>query len=300
MIIYLLIRLLVTGEPVQDFKTPSWKTFVTTRAKARQELASENLKEAQRQFCECLVVLDRPLPSPGIEATLSLAWECVRHLLNWLWVGKWISRRRRSKSKPVSVVCRSHAHTAVLYHDIHQASLNEVSWCLICPVFQIHLMGITDYNNDSDEPFQVSGLYLALCAVNLAEAAGASPDGLPRSIMAQIYLAASIRCRLALPNVLAPFFSGYFLRRARRHVRRAPEHSVSHLLWLFHPATRKYVSDPKRLEHVLGSRQKFRFGSFVEDEQRELVITKIWLTITLQYPLSPEYGRRWKYTCSPS
>uniref|UniRef100_A0A8R1EPN8 Uncharacterized protein n=1 Tax=Caenorhabditis japonica TaxID=281687 RepID=A0A8R1EPN8_CAEJA len=128
-------------------------------------------------------------------------------------------------------------------------------------------MGITDYNNDSDEPSTISGLYLALCAVNLAEAAGSSSDGLPRAIMAQIYLAASIRCRLALPKLLAPFFSGYFMRRARRHVRRAPEHSVSHLLWLFHPVTRKYVSDTKRLENVLSSKQKLRFGSFVEDEQ---------------------------------
>ncbi|CAI2348985.1 unnamed protein product [Caenorhabditis sp. 36 PRJEB53466] len=247
---FVLVKLLVYGEPVQDFTSLAWQTFVATREKARAELSTGNLKEAQRQFCECLVVLERTLPSPGIPTIFSIVWECIRHLLNWLWIGRYISRRKRSTTMPVSVVCRSHAQTAVLYHEIHQ----------------IHLMGITDYNDDSDEPSTMSGLYLALSAVNLAEAAGASNDGLPRVIMAQIYLAASIRCRLALPNLLAPFFSGYFLRRARRHVRRAPEHSVSHLLWLFHPATRKYMADTKRLEHILSAKQKLRFGTFVEEE----------------------------------
>ncbi|CAI5445179.1 unnamed protein product [Caenorhabditis angaria] len=249
-VVCVLMRLLVYGEPVQDFKSGSWSNFVKTREQAREEIVAGNLREAQRQFCECLVILDRPLPSPGIEATISVIWECIRHLLNWLWIGRWMSRRRRSTSTPVSVVCRSHAQTAVLYHEINQ----------------IHLMGITEYSDDSDEVYNISGLYLALSAVNLAESAGASLDGLPRSIMAQIYIAASIRCRLALPKLLAPVVSGYFLRRARRHIRRAPEQTVSHLLWLFHPATRKYMSDEKRLKFILESKQKLRFGSLVEDD----------------------------------
>lgn len=252
MIIYVVVKLLIHGDPVQDFMSVSWQTFVTTREKARAELNSGNLKDAQRKFCECLATLDRSLPSPGVDSVFSVGWECVRHLLNWLWIGRYIARRRRSTTKPVSVVCRSHAQTAVLYHEIHQ----------------LHLMGITGNFEDTYEPSALTGLFMSLCAVNLAEAAGASNDGLPRAVMAQIYISASIQCRLALPNLLAPFFSGYFLRRARRHVRRAPEHSVSHLLWIFHPATRKFMSDAKRLEHVLSSKQKqLRFGSFVEDEQ---------------------------------
>ncbi|UMM23061.1 hypothetical protein L5515_003959 [Caenorhabditis briggsae] len=252
MISFVIIQMMISTDPIMDFMSPSWQTFASIREKAREELRSGNLKESQRQFRECLVVLGCGIPHPGVESFAWVAWECIRHLMSWLWIGRFMARRRRNSNKPVSAVCRSHAHLAVLYHEIHQ----------------LHLMGITGHVHDGDDPKTLPGLYLALCAVNRAEAAGASNDGLPRAIMAQIYIAASIRCRLALPKLLAPFFSGYFLRRARRHVRRAPEHSVSHLLWIFHPATRKYMADPVRLQHVLSSKQKLlRFGSFVEDEQ---------------------------------
>ncbi|CAB3403341.1 unnamed protein product [Caenorhabditis bovis] len=250
MIAYVLMRLLVYGEPVQDFKSTTWTTFVATREKARAEHASGNFREAQRQFSECLVILGRPLPTTGLETILSIVWECIRHLLNWLWIGRWMSRRKRSTSTPVPVVCRSHAHTAVLYHDIHQ----------------LHLMGFTDYEDDANEPSMISGLYLALCAVNLAESAGASSDGLPRSIMAQIYIAASIRCRIELPKLFAPIASGYFLRRARRHIRRAPEHTVAQFLWLFHPATRRFMADAERLKYLLQTKQRMGMASFLNEE----------------------------------
>ncbi|CAD6194095.1 unnamed protein product [Caenorhabditis auriculariae] len=240
-----LARLLVWGEPVQDFKSGSWSSFGSTREKARQEAEDGNLREAQRQFCECLVILDRPLPSAGVDAFLSVVWQLIRHLLNWLWIGRWLARRRRSTTTTVSAVCRSHAHTAVLYHDIHQ----------------LHLMGI---DNDNGEP--TSGLYLALSAVNLAESAGASADGLPRAVMAQIYIAAALRCRISLPPFIASVTSGYFFRRARRHVRRAPEHSVSHLLWLFHPAARKYMANAQRLREVLSTRQNMKLEPFVDED----------------------------------
>ncbi|EGT36181.1 CBN-SBP-1 protein, partial [Caenorhabditis brenneri] len=251
MVLLVIIRLTIHGDPVQDFMSLSWQTFVTTREKAREELRSGNLKEAQRQFKECLVILGHSVPGPGIDLLAAVAWECVRHLMNWLWIGRYIARRRRA-NKPVAVVCRSHAHTAVLFHEIHH----------------LHLMGISDYNRSSEEPSALTGLYLSLCAVNIAEGAGAKSDGLPRAIMAQIYISASIQCRLALPKLLAPFFSGYFLRRARRHVRRAPEQTVSHLLFIFHPVTKKFMADKARLEHVLSSKQKLtRYGNFVEDEE---------------------------------
>uniref|UniRef100_A0A1I7XHI1 BHLH domain-containing protein n=1 Tax=Heterorhabditis bacteriophora TaxID=37862 RepID=A0A1I7XHI1_HETBA len=204
-----LTRLLVYGEPVQDFKSRSWNNFMLLRQRARREAEMGNPRESQRQYMECLQILERPLPSAGVDELLSVIWQVIRHALNGLWIGRWFSRRRRDAGKPVTVVCKSYAHTAMIYHKMHQ----------------LHLLGV-------DETYEgISGLYLALSAVNLAESAGASTDGLPRSIMADIYIGAAIRTRICLSPFLASFISIYFYKRARRHVRRAEETSL-HLISL--------------------------------------------------------------------
>ncbi|WKY01273.1 hypothetical protein Q1695_015345 [Nippostrongylus brasiliensis] len=228
-VVCVLTRLLVYGEPVQDFKSRSWRVFLSVRSRAREESELGNVREAQRQYIECLQILKRPLPLAGVEQALSVVWQIIRHTLNSLWIGRWFSRRKRDAGKPVTVVCKSHAHTAVIYHKMHQ----------------LHLLGV----DESTEG--VSGLYLALSAVNLAESAGASTDGLPRNVFADIYIAAAIRARLCLPPFLASIFSPYFYRRARRHVRRADEDTVNGLLWVFHPLSREFLSDVEAVRAVL-------------------------------------------------
>ncbi|KAK6746397.1 hypothetical protein RB195_012478 [Necator americanus] len=232
-VVCVLTRLLVYGEPVQDFKSRSWRVFLSTQARARQEAEHGNVREAQRQYIECLQILERPLPSAGVEQALSVVWQIIRHALNSLWIGRWFSRRRRDAGKPVTVVCKSHAHTAMIYHKMHQ----------------LHLLGVDETSEG------VSGLYLALSAVNLAESAGASIDGLPRNVLADIYIAAAIRTRLCLPSFLASIFSPYFFRRARRHVRRADEDSVSALHWVFHPLSREFLSDFEVVRSTLNAKK---------------------------------------------
>ncbi|CAJ0597855.1 unnamed protein product [Cylicocyclus nassatus] len=228
-VVCVLTRLLVYGEPVQDFKSRSWRVFLSIRARARKEAEHGNVREAQRQYIECLQILERPLPSAGLEQALSVVWQIIRHALNGLWIGRWFARRKRDAGKPVTVVCKSHAHTAMIYHKMHQ----------------LHLLGVDETSEG------ISGLYLALSAVNLAESAGASIDGLPRNVLADIYIAAAIRTRLCLPPFLASIFSPYFYKRARRHIRRADEDSVSGLEWLFHPLSREFLSDPEALRAIL-------------------------------------------------
>ncbi|KAK6060317.1 Helix-loop-helix DNA-binding domain protein [Cooperia oncophora] len=232
-VICVLTRLLVYGEPVQDFKSRSWRVFLSLRARAREEADVGNVREAQRQYLECLQILERPLPSAGVEQALSVVWQIIRHTLNGLWIGRWFSRRKRDAGKPVTVVCKSHAHTAMIYHKMHQ----------------LHLLGV----DESSEG--ISGLYLALSAVNLAESAGASTDGLPRNVLADIYIAAAIRARLCLPPCLASIFSPYFYKRARRHVRRADEDTVNGLLWVFHPLSREFLSDAETVRTVLSAKK---------------------------------------------
>uniref|UniRef100_A0A158P7Z5 MYND-type domain-containing protein n=1 Tax=Angiostrongylus cantonensis TaxID=6313 RepID=A0A158P7Z5_ANGCA len=241
-VICVLTRLLVYDEPVQDFKSRSWHVFLSIRNRAREEANKGNVREAQRQYIECLQILERPLPSAGVEQALSVVWQIIRHTLNSLWIGRWFSRRRRDAGKPVTVVCKSHAHTAMIYHKMHQ----------------LHLLGIDETNEG------LSGLYLALSAVNLAESAGASTDGLPRNVLADIFIAAAIRTRLCLPHFLASIFSPYFFKRARRHVRRADEDSVNGLHWIFHPLSRKFLSDADKVQTIL-SNKKFSFVPIVSD-----------------------------------
>ncbi|CAI4232416.1 unnamed protein product [Auanema sp. JU1783] len=246
-----LIRLLVYGEPVQDFKSRSWLTFLSFRQRARIETDAGNVKEAMRLYMECLQILERPLPSAGLDSLLSVLWQIVRHTLNSLWIGRWFSRRKRNDLKPVTVVCKSHAHTALIYHKLHQ----------------LLLLGVDETHGS------VSGLYLCLSAVNLAESAGVSVDGLPRSVMADIYIAAALRTRLCLYSPFAKIISMYFFRRARRHVRRSEENAVNGLAWLFHPLSKSFLSNPETLEALLTSSS--RHASFTSENLDVSPVSKL-------------------------
>ncbi|GMR43087.1 hypothetical protein PMAYCL1PPCAC_13282, partial [Pristionchus mayeri] len=230
-VICVLSRLLVYGEPVQDMKSQTWAAFLATKRQAHAAFELGNHKEAHRQLVECLNILDRPLPSSFFEESMAIIWQIIRHLLNSLWIGRWISRRRRDERKPVTVVCKSHAHTAMIYHQLNQ----------------LDLLGI---DGDLTPSTRLRGLYFALTAVNLAESAGSSVDGLPHIDHANIHMGAALRCRITLPKFLAPVLAKYFFTRSRRHVRKSPGSSPA-IGFIFHPMCRKFVSDPTRLRNCL-------------------------------------------------
>ncbi|VDM38380.1 unnamed protein product [Toxocara canis] len=198
-----LTRVLVYGEPVADAKSSSWTLFLNTKSAADTYIKRGNYNEASRLLRECLRVLERPLPTAGFDELISVLWQVIRHLLNSVWIGRWFARRKRSPAKPVTV---------------------------------LHLIGVENMGDG------LTGLNLALSAVNLAESAGCSPDGLSHAHRADIYLNAALRVRITLPSFIGVPLYLYFMRRAQRHARRAEEGALEVCMFILVPPLERLTS----------------------------------------------------------
>uniref|UniRef100_A0AC35U0Y2 Fructose-bisphosphate aldolase n=1 Tax=Rhabditophanes sp. KR3021 TaxID=114890 RepID=A0AC35U0Y2_9BILA len=218
---------------VTDHTSPSWESFLRLKKSASIAITKGTYERAEHYLQLSLDTLGRPIPKGRLDEFLTVFWQIIRHLLNGVWIGRYFSRRKRSPTQPTLTVCKSHAATALAYHQLHQ----------------LHLITKPSRTNI------LRGLNLALSAVNLAESAGISNDRLTHAQRADIYINAAIRTRLSLPFFIGNVTGKYFMRRAKRHVKKAiaENEKFGALNWMFSSSGKRFLSDITKVESIIKS-----------------------------------------------
>ena len=173
--------------------------------------------EASAHLTSCLQALGRPLPTTKLDLTASLVWNSLRQLLHRLYVGRWLAHlagglRAGGRKAHGSDARNSAKDAADVYHRLHQLSL-------------------TGHASHS----RWAGINLALCAVNMTEAAG---DAMTAGRRAEVYATAAITARLQLPAPLQ-VLGRYLLWRARAACGSVFQPPAT-VKWLCHPTGHRF------------------------------------------------------------
>ncbi|KAM7152814.1 sterol regulatory element-binding protein 1 isoform 3-T3 [Macrochelys suwanniensis] len=213
------VRLFIYGEPVTRPHSEPSVLFWRHRKQADLDLARGDFAQASQHLWTALKALGRPLPTSNFDLTCSLMWNLIRHLLQRLWVGRWLAGRAggfRRDSELKADVRKSARDAALVYHKLHQ----------------LHMTG-------KHAGGHLSSINMALSAVNLAECAG---DTLSVATLAEIYVAAALRVKTSLHRRVH-FLARPFLYSARQV-------SLSHsgtvppaMQWLCHPVGHRFFVD---------------------------------------------------------
>lgn len=92
----------------------TWKTLTVPQG---------DFAQAAQQLWLALRALGRPLPTSHLDLTYSLLWNLIRHLLQRLWVGRWLAGRAGGLHRDweLRADARTSARDAALaYHKLHQ------------------------------------------------------------------------------------------------------------------------------------------------------------------------------------
>ncbi|XP_062071578.1 sterol regulatory element-binding protein 1 isoform X3 [Lepus europaeus] len=214
-----LALLFVYGEPVTRPHSDPAVHFWRHRKQADLDLARGDFAQAAQQLWLALRALGRPLPTSHLDLTYSLLWNLIRHLLQRLWVGRWLAGRAGGLQRDCAL--RADARTsardaALVYHKLHQ----------------LHAMG--KYTGG-----HLAATNLALSALNLAECAG---DAVSVATLAEIYVAAALRVKTSLPRALH-FLTRLFLSSARQACLAQSGSVPLAMQWLCHPVGHRFFVD---------------------------------------------------------
>ncbi|KAK9306386.1 hypothetical protein QLX08_002905 [Tetragonisca angustula] len=179
-----LCRLLLYGDPILPSNSKIFIELHRWRRQAEFNISKNDYSQACRDLHQCLQYLGRPYPSSRTEVWLGTMWQIIRQLLHKLWIGKWIL----------------HIHKWFSEKTVRQQA--EISAMEIAIIYQ-HMLCL-----HLSEGSKSGTLYLALSAVNYAEATG---ETIPKSLLAEIY----VNVALCFKQSLFPFIHKYYLGKAR-------------------------------------------------------------------------------------
>ncbi|PNJ08269.1 SREBF1 isoform 3 [Pongo abelii] len=214
-----LVLLFVYGEPVTRPHSGPAVYFWRHRKQADLDLARGDFAQAAQQLWLALRALGRPLPTSHLDLACSLLWNLIRHLLQRLWVGRWLAGRAGGLQQDCALrvdACASARDAALVYHKLHQ----------------LHTMG--KYTGG-----HLTATNLALSALNLAECAG---DAVSVATLAEIYVAAALRVKTSLPRALH-FLTRFFLSSARQACLAQSGSVPPAMQWLCHPVGHRFFVD---------------------------------------------------------
>ncbi|KAE8750282.1 Sterol regultory element-binding protein [Frankliniella occidentalis] len=214
-----LVKLLALSDPIISTSKAS-TAFWRHRKQAEFNLIKGENIAAQQELRRALQALGRPLPASRIELWSCVIWQIIRQCLHRLWIGRWISQNGPTifSRGGHRASAQSARELALVYHRLHQ----------------LHLVSAGTANALDGGGLgsgSISGLALALSAVNSGEAAGHS---LSHHQLADMYVAYALRLKTILAAPLQSLCRGY-LSLARSHVLRATEPVPARLQWLLTP-----------------------------------------------------------------
>ncbi|XP_012581650.1 PREDICTED: sterol regulatory element-binding protein 1 isoform X2 [Condylura cristata] len=214
-----LALLFVCGEPVTRPHSGPAVHFWRHRKQADLDLARGDFAQAAQQLWLALRALGRPLPASHLDLACSLLWNLIRHLLQRLWVGRWLAGQAGGLQRDSALQADARASArdaALVYHKLHQ----------------LHTMG--KYIGG-----HLVATNLALSALNLAECAG---DAVSVATMAEIYVAVALRVKTSLPRALH-FLTRFFLSSARQACLAQSGSVPLAMQWLCHPVGHRFFVD---------------------------------------------------------
>jgi len=219
MVCLVLARIFMFGEPVtKPLSGPSVR-YWRHRKQADLDLARGDYVEAGAQLNNCLSALGRPLPTSKFDMAASVFWNAFRQVLHRVYVGRWFSSKAGMFGRGSAEDVRTSAKDAALvYHKL----------------LQLHLTGHVSLS-------LTGSINLALCTVNMAEAAG---PNIQSESLAEIYASAALTLKMKCASSLH-FVARYFLSRARQ-VCHSKGSSIPHSLkWLCHPQGHRFFVEGK-------------------------------------------------------